>query len=253
MRLKPLPSAAWLVGALLTLPAQSHAAACPTTTLDQILAIGTCTIGDQSFDFIEPLLLGKPVYFNGPFAGNTGLAPGAADVVFTPSIGADGAGFSLSGDFEAFGAASRYDPFSGRVKVGNYYDAFMGYFGVTAGTGKGLSGYSISLIGADVSTGTDGSFVYADLNSARAYRSDSDPGQLSDSYSFASLILGRQRFVSNIKTYDYSANPADFARFDSIRYEFSQQAITPVPEPGQWTLMLAGLAVAATLARRRRR
>ena len=254
MTFRPNRSAAVCAAMLLVLPAQSFAAACPTAPLSQILTIGTCTIGDQTFDFINPVLAGKPVYFNGPFAGNTGLAPAASAIVFTPNVSVDGGGFSLAGSFGAFGAPLRFDPFSGQMKVGNYYDAVLGYMGVTPGSGKGLSSYSVSLAGASVSAGTQGSYAVADLNSASAYLTDSGASQLSNTYTYSEVLPGRRLFVSNIKTYEYSPNPVAFAGFTSIHYGFNQQLIAPpVPEPQQWALMLAGLAVVSALSRRRRR
>jgi hypothetical protein len=252
MSSKPYRSAAACAALLLALPATSLAAACPTGPLSQILAIGTCTIGDQTFDFLQPVLANKPVYFNGPFAGNTGLAPAASAITFTPNISAGGAGFTLAGAFGAFGAPLRFDPFSGQQKVGNFFDAVLGYMGVTPGSGKGLSGYSVSLGGAAVSAGTFGSYAVADLNSATAYLTDSGAAQLSNSVTYSQLVAVRQLYVSNIKTYEYSPNTADFAGFSSIQYSFSQQAIAPVPEPQQWALMLAGLALFSLWSRRRR-
>ena len=37
-----------------------------------------------------------------------------------------------------------------------------------------------------------------------------------------------------------------------LRVEFTDSAVTPVPEPGEWAMMLAGLGIVGLIARRRR-
>lgn len=105
---------------------------------------------------------------------------------------------------------------------------------------------------AQVSQSNVGSFVAADLNNAVAVLDDSGFTQLSDSYDFAAMVLSKQQFDANIETYQYCANPADVAGFDSIHRAFTEQALA-LPEPQSWALLLAGVGLVGTLARRRRR
>ena len=236
------------------LPTAALAVACPTATFDQVIALGSCTIGDATFDFTHPHLSSHPVWFNGPFAGNTGLGPAASALNFTPDATADQPGFSQAGSFRAFGQGSRYDPVRGRFTVGNYYDETLSYLVVTPGSGKGLSDYSIALGDAFVSQSRVGSLIVAGINNASAAVTDDGFTRLSDSATFGALVVGSQYFDSNLRTYQYSANPTDVAGFGSVIYGFSERSITPaVPEPQTYALMLAGLGVMAALARRRRR
>ena len=111
----------------LVLPVSALAAACPTATLDQILALGNCTIGDATFGFTNAHLPPHPVYFNGPFAGNTGLGVAAAAVTFTPDASAGSPAFTLSGDFRAVGQALRNNSFRGGLVTGTFYDEVLSY------------------------------------------------------------------------------------------------------------------------------
>lgn len=249
------PLRLWPVAALLlsATPVSALATVCPTATIDQILALGTCTIGDESFDFTHPQLPPHPVYFNGPFAGNTGLGPDASSVVFTPDATAGNPGFSLTADFVALGQASRNSSFYGGLVSGNFYDEQLAYFGVTAGAGEGLTGYSVALTGAHVTQGTGGSIV-VDLNSASTVVNASGFTRASDSRAFAPSVVGQQLFASYLKTYEPSANPADSAGYASVSYHFSEALIAAaVPEPQTYALMFAGLAVVASVVRRRQR
>jgi hypothetical protein len=134
-------------------PAPARAADCPTASFDQVLLLGSCTIAGALFDFTHPQLASHPVWFNGPFAGNTGLGPSAAALAFIPDASAAHPGFTISGDFRATGAASRFNAFSGSIKTGNYFDEVLGYILVTPAGGMGLTGYSIALGDAAVTQG----------------------------------------------------------------------------------------------------
>ena len=240
-----------LLPPLLLLPAPALAAACPTATLDQILALGVCTIGDARFDFTQPQIGGQ-TYFNGPFAGDTGLGPAASAIGFTPDDSSGHPGFTIAGNFFALGQALRDDPFRGGLVTGNFYDEVLGYIAVTPGAGKGLSGYSVTLGGAQVNQGNIGSIAKADLNSATAALNDAGFNQLSDSRSFGALVLGTQLFLSNLQTYERSANPSDLAGFASVSYGFGEVPISgAVPEPQSLALLFAGLGLLAVRARRR--
>ena len=236
------------------LPATAFAAVCPTATLDQVIALGSCTIGDATFGFTHPQLPGHPVYFAGPFAGNTGLGPAATTLTFTPNASTDQAGFTVSGSFVALGQASRYDPFSQTIRVGNFFDESLAYFDVTTGAGRGLSGYSVGLGSAHVSPGDGaGSQVFASLNNAVAVVNDDGFSQPSDSRTFEDLMTGTLQFFSNIHTWERSGDPTYSAGFSSIRYGFSERAITAaVPEPETYALLLAGLATMGWIGRRHR-
>lgn len=65
-RLFPVLYIAALLPLMLPVPA-ALAGVCPTTTMDQILLLGNCTIGGAHFDFTQPQLSGHPACFNGPF------------------------------------------------------------------------------------------------------------------------------------------------------------------------------------------
>lgn len=234
-------------------PGAAFAAVCPTATFDQILTLGACTIGDASFDFTHPHLPGLPVYFAGPFAGNTGLGPAATALTFTPNTSADPTGFSLSGNFIAFGQAMRFSSFSQSTVVGNFFDESLAYFNVTPGGDRGLTGYSVALGNAGVSQSPSEGSAAASLNSATAIVTNAGFSQLSDGHAYDAPIFGTVQFSSDIHTYERSPDPAVSAGFGSITYRFDETAITAaVPEPETYALLIAGLAVVGWVSRRRR-
>jgi MYXO-CTERM domain-containing protein len=251
-RLPTRARAAAILALAFVLPPAASAASCPTATLDQILALGNCTIADASFDFSQPSLPTQPVWFNGPFAGDTMLAPAASAVLFTPASGPGSIGFTLTMDFGVVGQGSRFDPVAQAVKTGNYMDAQLAYFSITNPVGKGLSGYSVSLGDTTVTQTAVSAYVYANLNSGTAYVNNSGATQLTEAVTYGDVRLGTLPFAAFLKAYEYSPDPSHQARFGTVSFGFTQQA-TAVPEPETALLWLAGLGGLAAARRRRTR
>lgn len=203
---------------------------CPTDTLGNVIALGSCTIGSTTFTFGPSSLSGHPIYMNGPFAGDTKYAPDASVVGFTPIASLNNVGFTLSGGFGVNGAPSTYIPTTGAIKIGNFMDAQLGYLYVNAATGSNIIGTSVDLTGASISTDvTDtSSFAYAGLNSLASYISTSGSA-LSTSQGYGPST----GFIGNIfiKAYDYSADPASFVGFTGATFEFALASDTPAPPP----------------------
>jgi len=72
---------------------------------------------------------------------------------------------------------------------------------------------------------------------------------------WTSFTLGAgSSFVAGANTFEFvvtnlsqnGGNPT------GLRVEFTDSAVTPVPEPGEWAMMLAGLGIVGLIARRRR-
>ncbi|WP_457388841.1 PEP-CTERM sorting domain-containing protein [Roseateles sp. P5_E1] len=245
------PLATLLAPALaLVLSAPASATVCPTATFDQILALGNCTIAGSNFDFTQRQLPSHPVWNNGPFAGNTKLAPDAAAVVFTPDSSPGSIGFTLAMDFGVVGQASRFDPFAQTVKTGNYIDATLAYFSITNAAGMGLSGYSVTMGNVVVTQTSFDAIVYANLNSATAAVNNAGFTRLTEAIDYGAVLPGTLIYAANLKAYEYSPDAAHVAGFGTVSFEFAQQALA-VPEPETALLWLAGLAGIACIARRR--
>ncbi len=236
------------------LPVGAQASPCPTgQTLADVIALGQCSIGDMSFDFTHPQLASLPLYFAGPFASSTALAPGAETIAFTPSTDADSVGFTLGGDFRAFGSPSSYSHGSGLYKVGNTIDASLAYLYVTPGAGRALTATSLALGGAQVSGDAAGNIAMVDFGGSTVLLTGDGITQLSASTDYGSGWTDPTPFSVFFRTWDLSADPNSQAGFGSVSLRFHEADIAaPVPEPASSALLLGGLGALTLMARRGR-
>lgn len=235
-------------------PTCALASSCPTgQTLADVIALGSCSIGDMSFDFTHPHLPSQPVYFGGPYTSSTSLAPSAESILFTPSTDPGDLGFTLGLDFRAFGSPSSYVYGSGLYRVGNAIDASLAYLYVTPGEGRTLTGTSLALGGVQVSGDAANNIAMVNFGGNDMLLTGGGFSQLSASTSYEAGLTDPTPFAVSFRAWNFSADPDSQAGFGSVSLRFQDAAIAaPVPEPATYALMLSGLGTLTLVARRRR-
>lgn len=234
------------------LPVAANAAACVSgSSLASVIAAGTCTLGDLTLDFTEPHLLGQ-TYLNGPFAGDSGAAPSASQIIFTTdTTDPDNVSFTLGLALKANGGYS-YIPSSGITKPGSYYDMDLSYLKVFSTATRGLAGYSVALINpvSNLPSSDTYSAASASLNGAVSYIAADGTSQAVGSDVVDPAIFGGLKYFDlSARAYNYSSDYATSIGFDGIKVGF--KVVSSVPEPATLALSLLGLGVVAGIARRR--
>ena len=189
-----------------------------------------------------------------------------------------GTGSSNAGDTYSFGAAGSSDRALGGLRSGNLVPLFG--FGFTNNTGREITGLAISFTGeqwrlgannrADrldfqyalgTSTLTTGTFV--DLNAldfasptttggAGAKNGNAPAFRTTLSGSVTGLTLGNgQSFAFRFVDFDPSGADDGLAVDDFSLALTLAPAVTPVPEPASWALMIGGFALIGASVRRR--
>jgi hypothetical protein len=237
----------------LCLPNQSYAAPiCPTDTIANIVALGSCTIADTTFTFGPPTLAGHQVWDTPPFAGTSQLGPSGSLVIFTPQVSADSPGFNLSGPFAVTGGFScKFG--SGLCGDGNLASVQFGYFGVSAPEGSFITGTGLDLFGAVVTQGASerdnnlGNLVSVGMSGGpNVYMTGAGETQLSDSVIFSDPVPSLLS-IGFFNTWDRSGDTSSVAQFSSVTFSFDvagSQETSPVPEPTSLLLVASGVVTA---------
>jgi hypothetical protein len=252
---------------LLLVSSRSYATpVCATGTLANVIAIGSCTIGDATFTFGPPALAGHPVWDNGPYVGDSynPLGPSAAQVTFTPLDVANKPSFNLAGNFTAMGGYSC--KWFSTCSNGNFYDEQFGYFGVDAPAGSSLVGSGLQLFGAEVTQGASAQDPnWNNHVSVNLVAGDSRWGivngegytQLTDSGIFAPMQ--HITALSHFRTWNRSGSSSSVSKFTSVTFSFDEQGpqqevppVSAVPEPTSMLLLGSGLIAAARNLKQRK-
>jgi hypothetical protein len=244
-------SPAVLLFACLLLPSmQAQATVCPTTTLDNLIALGTCTIGDATFAFTSPnAYFGgsfNAEWFAGPFVGNSGPGPFADSLMFTPDATAGNPGFTISGNFIARGGLACH--YFASCGSGNFYNEALGKFDVS-GPNNFVS-VSSTIGGVDASPDNTPNSAGVLLIGAAAFVSSDGSSILSGTYDLSpqNNLMGLNAYFTQ---YNYSSDPNSFISFTSATFNFKEQGATTAPEPSSVILLASGfLAVAAGIRRK---
>jgi hypothetical protein len=242
-------------------PIASFAAACPIgSTLAGIIGLGSCSIGDATFSFAGPSVppppAGEPVYFPGPFAGNSGAGPSSSQIIFTPIADLNNPGFTLSGPFIAAGGPPSIIPSTGLLVAGSNFMETFGYFTVALPAGQSISGASVAITGAAVSNDIATNEISVGLDTIGAspfslLRGDGASRLSTFSALSGGPFAGSLPVIANFNAFDRSTDVTSFAKFDAATFRF-QEFAAPVPEPEIYAMMAIGLGMVGFLSRRRK-
>ncbi len=239
-----------LLALLLAVPLLSFANACPTDTLANVIALGSCSIAGTTITFSPPAVGGE--YYAGPYAGDTQLGPDATHVTFTPDADPTNPGFTLTGDFNVSGGYSCAYGSGLCGPYGNKENEQLAFFNVAAPTGQNIAGISAALTNGHASTDSTYNSALADLYlgaDVYAYVAGDGTSTLSNHTDLSTP--GNSLYGTiNMHSWDYSGDTASSVGFDGASFHFNVAAITATPEPGSLLLLATGLT--GLLIRRKR-
>lgn len=223
-----------VIFALLAIPIAGFASACPTTTYDQIISGGDCSIADKTF--------GSWSFLSSATGGSVKVDAG--DVAYSPLTAANNPGVLFSFGFGVGSNQVQDETFSFTVTVpiGNAPITDLHLLMLGAGfTGTGSASIAETACLGDLFANGCANGTVVQLTTF----DNSTLVKLTDSITFAPVTL-----VDVVKDLELTGGPNGTAVVSAVENQFSEGSTT-TPEPG--TLGLLGIGVVGLGAILRRR